>query len=945
MINFKINRSLASVVVFLFVSTVFSIVAVEAHPQMWKEKIHGIDLKRRGSSRVIVRFAEGVDESTGVSLVGARKTRRLLRVVPAVVADLTVSEVESLAGRDEVAYIEPDYRVYALEESLPWGVDRIDADLVHPYFTGRGVRVAILDTGIDYHHPDLDDNYKGGHDFVNFDDDPMDDHYHGTVVAGIVAAEMNGLGVVGVAPEAHLYGVKVLDRRGQGFVSSVVAGIDWAIDNNMQIISMSLGGARSHAMQEACQGGYDAGLLLVAAAGNSGPARGRSTVGYPAAYDTVIAVSATQEDDELAWFSSTGPEVEIAAPGVDIFSTAPDSQYRYMSGTSSACPHVTGVAALLFSAYPMLTNGEVRELLGQYAEDLGPVGGDDMYGCGIVDAYAALFGDGDTNEPPMADAGGPYSGAVGAPVSFDASASYDPENLPLSYQWDFGDGQTGEGVQTTHIYTGEGVYEVTLTVVDPLGLADSGTTTARIVRGRQESITVFPEEGYVGYVYGARPDSNRFDSPHILVGVWGSNIFYGAVQFMLPEIPGSAFLSSAQVSFTGKSRTYLAQGGAWNLNLLSKEIDSDWPNRTYRDISNAEVLTTVGPTLTNRDLREDAVNVFALATDQLDLLEDRIGGGVVSFRLDGPSSGENNIFSWYSGYSPENQVFKPALTITYVVPSSGNLPPVADAGEDQTALVSSVVTLDGTGSGDPDGDPLIYEWTQRDGPEDVELMYAETATPSFTPSSVGEYIFQLRVSDGLLTDVDEVTVEVVTGSGEVEEEYPLVSLGNDSTATASRNYPYARLFALGVSSRSPYRNFARWQIDIPAGTRVISAYLRVKAKETTTTVKTVNINLLDEDSCRDFLSDNPWYRAVAGETVTWHLSGEWRDGEWYESPDLAALIQDFLDRPAYSPGNYIGLMIDEGDPDSVGYRIVDSFAGSGGTGGFVLVVIYTQPHP
>lgn len=943
MVNLKTNRGLVIMAIFLLLSTFFSVAAVEARPQRWKEKLHGIDLKRRGSMRVIVRYAEGVDEPTAVNLVGFRRTKRLLRVIPGVVADLTASEIESLADRDEIVYIEPDHRVYALEDTLPWGVDRIDAELVHRYLRGSGVRVAILDTGIDYRHPDLDDNYKGGYDFVNNDDDPMDDHYHGTVVAGIVAAEINGFGVVGVAPEAHLYAVKVLDRRGRGFVSNVLAGIDWAIDHNMQIISMSLGGPRSFALCQASKRAYEAGLLLVAAAGNYGNVRpDLSTVSWPARCDTVIAVSATEDDDELAWWSSTGPEVELAAPGVDILSTAPDDEYREMSGTSAACPHVTGVAALLFSAYPMLTNVEVRELLGQYAHDLGPLGREHMYGYGLVDAYATLSRDGEPNEPPVANTGGPYREVFGEPVSLDASASYDPDDFELSYLWDFGDGQRGQGMQTTHTYTQEGIYRITLTVSDPHGLIDSDTTTVTIVRGRQESITVFPEPGHVGYVYGARPDSNRFDSPHIFVGVWGGNIHYGAVQFMLPRIPNSAFILSAQVSFTGKTRTYLGQVAVWNLSLLSEEIDLDWPNHNYRDISNAEVLTTVGSPLTNADLGEDGINTFAFAADQLDLLKERISEGVVSFRLDGPSSGENNLFSWYSGYSPENPAVKPALTITYVVPSGENSPPVADAGDDQTVIVTTEVTLDGSGSWDPDGDLLSYEWTQLDGPA-VQVFDSQTETPRFTPTETGTYIFTLRVSDGLLTDVDDVTIDVVSGSEEVQVEYPLLSSEDDSTATATRNYPYARLFAFGVSSYSAYRNFARWRIDIPPGSMVISAYLRVKAKETTSAVKTVNINLLDEDNCAHFFSDNPWYRDVTVETVVWELAGQWLAGEWYESPNLATLLQEFLDRSGYSPGNYLGLRIDEGDPDVVRYRRVDTFDGSGRSGGFVLGVIYQAP--
>ena len=135
---------------------------------------------------------------------------------------------------------------------------------------GDGVKVAIIDTGIDYTHSDLNDSYKGGYDFVNNDDDPMDDAGHGTHCAGIVAAEDNGAGVVGVAPEAYLYGVKVLDSGGSGYWSDVIAGIDWSVQNDMQIISTSLGGGSFASLWAACDAAYNAGIVVVASAGNSG---------------------------------------------------------------------------------------------------------------------------------------------------------------------------------------------------------------------------------------------------------------------------------------------------------------------------------------------------------------------------------------------------------------------------------------------------------------------------------------------------------------------------------------------------------------------------------------------------------------------------------------------------------------------------------------------------
>jgi subtilisin family serine protease len=184
---------------------------------------------------------------------------------------------------------------------------------------------------------------------------------------GLISFPVTDEGVIGVAPEADLYGVKVLDRTGRGYESDVIAGIQWSIDNKMQVISMSLGGGDSSGMEGACNNAYNAGIVVVASAGNSGP--DDDTVGYPAKYDSVIAVSATDDTNT--------PEVELAAPGVSILSTYLGGGYATASGTSMACPHVAGTAALVIASGITDENGnemindEIRTRLQETAEDLG----------------------------------------------------------------------------------------------------------------------------------------------------------------------------------------------------------------------------------------------------------------------------------------------------------------------------------------------------------------------------------------------------------------------------------------------------------------------------------------------------------------------------------------------------------------------------------------------
>ena len=167
----------------------------------------------------------------------------------------------------------------------------------------------------------------------------MDDHGHGTKVAGVIAAEDNIFGVIGVAPEASIYGLKVLRADGVGYSSNIIKAIEWSVDNDMDIISMSIGSkGMSYSYERAINAAYDAGVLLIASAGNSG-SRATDNVMYPAKFDSVIAVSATTQSDKIASFSSVGPTVELTGPGISIKTTSPGGKYySYFAGTSAAAP-------------------------------------------------------------------------------------------------------------------------------------------------------------------------------------------------------------------------------------------------------------------------------------------------------------------------------------------------------------------------------------------------------------------------------------------------------------------------------------------------------------------------------------------------------------------------------------------------------------------------------
>ena len=262
----------------------------------------------------------------------------------------------------------------------PWGIQRVNAQAAWKVTRGKGVKVAVIDTGIDSTHPDLAANVKGGWNAITKDDKFMDDHGHGSHCSGTIAAVRDGKGVVGVAPEASLYGVKVLDANGSGTFADVIAGIQWAADNKMDVASMSLGADKgSQALADAVTAATKAGLTIVAAAGNSGKA-----VGYPAAYPECIAISASDNQDKIAYFSSRGPQVAFIAPGVDIKSTVIGGKYETMSGTSMATPHMSGLAALAVSRGAH-GQAEIRKALKAAAAPLPGLGPNEQ-GAGLVDA-------------------------------------------------------------------------------------------------------------------------------------------------------------------------------------------------------------------------------------------------------------------------------------------------------------------------------------------------------------------------------------------------------------------------------------------------------------------------------------------------------------------------------------------------------------------------------
>ena len=389
--------------------------------------------------QIVVKLKEGLNSPYAAQLHTAQETTvvdeipqigvQILRVPPGEIE----ARITAYRADPRVEYAEPDYIAQPANEpndpyygdGAQWGLQKIFAPQAWDLSTGDSdVVIAVLDWGVDLDHPDLrdkmwtnpdeipdnetDDDGNGytddvyGWDFANDDNNPQDDYGHGSHVAGIAAAATNnGVGIAGVAFNNRIMAVKVGDgATGKARYSSIANGIIYAADNGVKVINLSLGGyAFSTNLGDAVNYAWAAGCIMVGAAGNNN----KSDLFYPAAYDNVIGVSSTDQNDVRASSSNYGSYISVAAPGVGIYSTYwnGNSTYTFMSGTSMATPHVAGLAALLFSQDDTSTNATVRSLIEVTADDLDAAGWDQYYGYGRINAYAALSNTEPTPTPTL----------------------------------------------------------------------------------------------------------------------------------------------------------------------------------------------------------------------------------------------------------------------------------------------------------------------------------------------------------------------------------------------------------------------------------------------------------------------------------------------------------------------------------------------------------------
>lgn len=353
------------------------------------------------SERVIISFKEEIDYGL-LKEMGAEIHEEFDAISAVSVTLPEEAVIQSASSESSIEYIEENSEVQAAAQTTTWGYRTIKANTASSLgYTGKGVKIAIIDTGINAKHPDL--KVAGGISKVENSRHDTDANGHGTHVAGVIGALNNSIGTVGVAPDAQLYSVKVLSADGIGTLEGVVSGIQWAIDQKVDIINMSLTTINNNqTLLNITKKAYDAGILIVAASGNERENPLYKDVLFPARFPSVIAVGSVSKLNKLSYFSNYGASQELVAPGENILSSFANSKttsqddYAILEGTSVASPFVAGTFAQYMEAYPHLSNNQLRETVKRSAIDLGTKGRDNTYGNGLIQslqAKAALFPD------------------------------------------------------------------------------------------------------------------------------------------------------------------------------------------------------------------------------------------------------------------------------------------------------------------------------------------------------------------------------------------------------------------------------------------------------------------------------------------------------------------------------------------------------------------------
>ena len=787
----------SSALIMLFLVSVFTQES-DVGGQIFEEALPLTGQMHYVQGEFLVKFKPNVSEQTiealnsshGVSTIYTSPYagfRRLSTPEGEAVADM----VEIYQANANVEYAEANYIAYALNApndelySRQWHLYNssyggIKAESAWNISTGTGVIVAILDTGIAYENyseknqagsqmsyqqaPDLAGTlFAAGYDFVNDDEHPNDDSVsgHGTHIAGTIAqSTRNGLGTAGVAFDAYLMPVKILDRDGAGTYADIAEGIIWATDNGAHVINLGLGGTEpSMALEEAIAYSYNRGVTLIAAAGNDGI----DGVCYPAAYDDyVIAVGATRYDETLSYYSNYGLNLDLVAPGGDLnvdqngdgyedgilqqtYKIDGDNTiswgYKFTEGTSMAAAHVSGVAALLIANGNATSPAEVRQALESTAEDKDAAGWDIRYGWGIVNAFAALQWTASEAEPQL--------GAQPLNAEFTAEPTMGPRNTRVQFTnqstgnitsvlWNFGDGTTSSVLNPSHIYGDPRTYTVSLTVTGPDG-SDTETKETYI----QLFIPKVPNADFTR-------EPININSPMTVQFTDTST----CQATLITHINGIIFTSSIESASDGGITTW-----TWNFGDGTTSNERN-PAHTYRNTGSYTVsLTVTGPGGSDTETKTNYVQVTPPAPAANFTATPRSGSSPLVVQFTGTSTGNITSRLWNFGDGTTSMQLTPShtyqntgsYTVSLTVTGPGGTNTKRIEGYIQVTLPAPVANFTATPrsgkgplvvqfSGTSTGNITSRLWNFGDGTTSTER------SPSHTYQNTGSYSVSLTVT-------------------------------------------------------------------------------------------------------------------------------------------------------------------------------------------------------
>ncbi|HEY3157662.1 MAG TPA: S8 family serine peptidase [Vicinamibacterales bacterium] len=834
--NSRASRSVAGEIIVTFRAGAAASARAEAHRQSGGKRLHAI--ARTGVE--LVSLPAGTE---GSAIARYRNNPNVLYAEPNYLRSLPPSVPTAAGATAPVVPGDHSFKEqWGLHNTgqqflcLPWiggdlcfYVGTPDADIDAPEAWARStgtpnVTVAVIDSGVDYTHPDLAANYAGGQDFFNGDLDPMDDQGHGTHVAGIIAAAMNNPtgdpaaaeGVVGVAPNARILAYKVCGADGTCSDFAIQQAIAQAIADHAKVINMSFGGPDySQSMDEALQRAWAAGLVLVAAAGN----KGTEALTYPAALPNVISVGAFDEDDNRASFSTFGSWVDIAAPGNVIMSTYPMAQcaastvpgdtgcYTWLSGTSMASPFVAGAAALVWSRGDVTSNQQVVDILLNSADPAGVASARlDTWtvhgGLNIANALAYAV----SNLPPVADAGPDQdvtdTGFDGVElVTLDGSGSRDADGTIVSYEWQEGDTSIATGA-TAAAWLTAGTHTLTLKVTDDAG--DSGTdsvTIAVTTPNRPPAVSDTGATAVVGTPVSIALGATDFETCELTFAVVqapGSGTL-GAMQD-LPCLAGNPNGDTASVAYTPASVgthtfTYKANDGSADSSIGTVTVTVVNRPPAASDTSASTVVgTPVTITLGATDM-ETCELAFAVvqgpASGTVGAIQDQscVAGTPNSdtARITyTPASVGTYAFTYKANDgSDDSNIATVSVTVT-------NRPPTASDANASTVVGTPVtITL---AAADAETCELTFSIVQTPGSGTLGAMQGQacgagspnidTAQITYTPASVGTYAFTYKANDGSAdSNIATVTITVAPAPLAVTGISPNVVSQNAGTRT------------------------------------------------------------------------------------------------------------------------------------------------------------------